>query len=151
MLRQKSYDYTVSTGIEFEPAARNETAGLVLYQNHENHLSIEIARQAGNSGECVLRVTEHVKGAKKIISEYPVISHDLIEIQLRASKQKAKVWIAENGKLDLVQDKIDLIPYTTEEAGGFVGCTIGMYATSNGVAAQNVNYADFLWFNYDNQ
>ena len=50
----------------------------------------------------------------------------------------------------MVQDKIDLIPYTTEEAGGFVGCTIGMYASSNGTAVQNVNYADFLWFNYDN-
>lgn len=149
-VRQKSYDYTVSTGIEFEPAARNETAGLVLYQNHENHLSIEIARPAGNFDERVLRVTEYIKGEKKIISEYPVISHDLIEIQLRASKQKAQVWIVENGKLDLVQDKIDLIPYTTEEAGGFVGCTIGMYASSNGTAVQNVNYADFLWFNYDN-
>ena len=33
--------------------------------------------------------------------------------------------------------KIDLLPYTTEEAGGFVGCTIGVYTSSNGTATDN--------------
>ena len=37
-----------------------------------------------------------------------------------------------------------LLPYTTEEAGGFVGCTIGMYASANG--QDSSNYADFAWF-----
>ncbi|MEF2849056.1 MAG: hypothetical protein U0O38_01860, partial [Agathobacter rectalis] len=31
----------------------------------------------------------------------------------------------------------------TEEAGGFVGCTVGMYASSNG--SNSDNYADFSY------
>lgn len=39
--------------------------------------------------------------------------------------------------------KISLLPYTTEEAGGFVGCTVGMYASSNG--SNSDNYAEFSY------
>ena len=87
----------------------------------------------------------------EILAEYPVESKDLVEIQLRASNQQAQVWMVDNGALTLVQDRIDLLPYTTEEAGGFVGCTIGMYASSNKVSMETMNYADFAWFHYDNQ
>ena len=44
----------------------------------------------------------------------------------------------------LIAEDISLLPYTTEEAGGFVGCTIGMYASANG--QDSSNYADFAWF-----
>lgn len=150
-LRQKSYDFSVSTGIEFYPKSKNETAGLVLYQNHENHLRMEIVERTEISNERMLRVTSYVHGKIKILAEYPIKSKDLVEILLRASEQKAQVWMVENGKMTLVQHNIDLLPYTTEEAGGFVGCTIGMYATSNGNTLENRNYADFVWFHYDNE
>lgn len=35
------------TGVFFVPENEKETAGLVLYQNHENHLRMEIAKKAG--------------------------------------------------------------------------------------------------------
>ena len=49
---------------------------------------------------------------------------------------------AGEGYVMAAQD-IDLLPYTTEEAGGFVGCTVGMYASSNGTSSSN--HADFGW------
>ena len=150
-VRQKSYDFAVSAGVEFYPKSKNEAAGLVLYQNHENHLRMELVERTEASKERMLRVTACVKGKVEILAEYPVESKDLVEIQLRASNQQAQVWMVDNGALTLVQDRIDLLPYTTEEAGGFVGCTIGMYATSNKVSMETMNYADFVWFHYDNQ
>ena len=150
-VRQKSYDFAVSAGVEFYPKSKNEAAGLVLYQNHENHLRMELVERTEASKERMLRVTACVKGKVEILAEYPVESKDLVEIQLRASNQQAQVWMVDNGALTLVQDRIDLLPYTTEEAGGFVGCTIGMYATSNKVSMETMNYADFAWFHYDNQ
>ena len=39
---------------------------------------------------------------------------------------------------------VDALAYTTEEAGGFVGCTIGMYASSHGTDSKN--YADYVSF-----
>ena len=141
----------VSAGVEFMPQSPNEAAGLVLYQNNQNHLRMEIVKSTEDSDKRVLRLTACVHEKNQIITEYQIESQDLVEIQLRASKQQAQVWLVENGKYQLVQDKIDLLPYTTEEAGGFVGCTIGMYATSNGIISEKMNYADFVWFHYDNQ
>ena len=46
-LRQKSYRFEAETGVFFVPENEKETAGLVLYQNHENHLRMEIAKKAG--------------------------------------------------------------------------------------------------------
>ena len=45
----------------------------------------------------------------------------------------------------VLEKDIDLLPYTYEEAGGFVGCTIGMYTSSNG--AESGNHCDFAWLN----
>lgn len=45
-----------------------------------------------------------------------------------------------DGREMLIAEDISLLPYTTEEAGGFVGCTIGMYASANG--QDSSNYAD---------
>ncbi len=49
-----------------------------------------------------------------------------------------------DGRERLITDDMSLLPYSTEEAGGFVGCTIGMYASANG--QDSSNYADFAWF-----
>ena len=44
-LRQKSYRFEAETGVFFVPENEKETAGLVLYQNYENHLRMEIAKK----------------------------------------------------------------------------------------------------------
>ena len=44
----KAASYSIAeTGVFFVPENEKETAGLVLYQNHENHLRMEIAKKAG--------------------------------------------------------------------------------------------------------
>mgnify|MGYP002574194247 CR=1 FL=1 len=57
--------------------------------------------------------------------------------------QCARVWISEGKGYVSVAENLDLLAYTTEEAGGFVGCTVGVYASSNG--SDSTNYADFEW------
>ncbi len=143
-VRQKTHSFTAACGVEFHPQNEKETAGIVLFQNHENHLRIEIVR-CGQ--ERRIRVSAHVKGEDSAISETPFAS-DLVTIRLQAKDQKARVWVSESGPLVMVAEEIDLLPYTTEEAGGFVGCTIGMYAASNG--GDNENHADFAWFSCSN-
>jgi alpha-N-arabinofuranosidase len=143
-VRQKTHSFTAGCGVEFHPQNEKETAGIVLFQNHENHLRIEIVR-CGQ--ERRIRVSTHVRGEDSVISETPFAS-DLVTIRLQAKDQKARVWVSESGALVPVAEEIDLLPYTTEEAGGFVGCTIGMYAAANG--GDNENYADFAWFSCSN-
>ena len=63
---------------------------------------------------------------------------------MHCDRQKARIWLFRDCRERLIAEDISLLPYTTEEAGGFVGCTIGMYASANG--QDSSNYADFAWF-----
>ena len=65
------------------------------------------------------------------------------EIEIKAKNQCASVWLIRDNNYILVKDDVDLLPYTTEEAGGFVGCTVGMYTSSNG--EESSNNCDFSW------
>lgn len=148
-VRQKSYRFQVETGIEFMPANENETAGLTLYQNNENHLRMEIMLK---NGKRVFAVTSCIHGKEKVVAETPMDelsdatlrNEAMLEIRMQCCDQKARVWIGNNKKNVLVTEELSLLPYTTEEAGGFVGCTVGMYASSNG--KESKNHADFAWF-----
>ena len=64
-------------------------------------------------------------------------------------EQEASIWIGTAEKSVKVAEKISLLPYTTEEAGGFVGCTVGMYASSNG--SNSDNYAEFSYISSPNK
>lgn len=141
-LRQKSYRFEVETGIEFEPKAENETAGVILYQNHENHLKFEIKQVEGKK---VFEVNSYIHGEETKLSIVDISKwQGILKIIIQCHDQEARVWIGKEKNLKPVAEKIPLTAYTTEEAGGFVGCTVGMYASSNG--KQSENYADFGWF-----
>ena len=138
-LRQKDYSFKANVGVDFKPANENECGGLMLYQNHANHLVLEIVLE---NGKRVLRTRKVVKGEEEITS-FIEVKEDLAVIELRAKAQKADAYLVENGDYKLLETGIDLLPYTTEEAGGFVGCTIGMYTSSNG--RHSDNHCDFAW------
>ena len=126
--RQKGYCFQVSTGMEFAPETLQEEAGLVLYQNRKNHLRFTV-----------------IKEIDTILAQKELEGTGLLELRLKGRNQQAELYIKEAGKsLEQIGETVSLIPYTTEEAGGFVGCTMGMYASANG--ADSDNYADFSWF-----
>ena len=89
---------------------------------------------------------ECIKGTETKAAEVllPGETEQLLKIRLQCHDQTAKVWIASENGWECAAEEISLLPYTTEEAGGFVGCTIGMYASSNGMESKN--HADFAWF-----
>ena len=141
-IRQKDYSFKVSAGVEFNPEKDSECGGIVLFQNNLNNISMVITK----SGEGrKLEVKEWVKGSLAEKSSVDINKDGLIEIELRAKNQVGEVWLCQNGKYTLVKKNISLLPYTTEEALGFVGCTIGMYTSSNG--DESSNHCDFSWLN----
>lgn len=160
-VRQSSYDCTVRCRMEFCPQSEHETAGLVLYQNHENHLRIELGIEpgigngidTGGSDICgnasrALCVTEHICGIDHVAAVYPLQTDGAVELMLTLHDQKGAVSVTEDGVQIHVAQDLDLMPYTTEAAGGFVGCTIGMYASGHGTDCDN--HADIAWFTYKN-
>ena len=77
------------------------------------------------------------------IETYGSFAITVSKIEIKAENQRASVWLIRDNNYILVKDDVDLIPYTTEEAGGFVGCTVGMYTSSNG--EESNNNCDFSW------
>ena len=138
-LRQKDYAFKVNTRVEFNPTNENECGGLVLFQNHANHLSVEIVMR---EGALKLQVRTVIKGEENVIAS-TLLHNPSAEIEIKAKNQSASVWLIRGNNYILVKDDVDLLPYTTEEAGGFVGCTVGMYTSSNG--EESKNNCDFSW------
>ena len=89
--------------------------------------------EIGKKGADVcFRVSAYVHAREEVIREVLLKEEqELWEILIRGEEQSAG-------------DKVSLLAYTTEEAGGFVGCTIGMYASSHGTDSKN--YADYVSF-----
>ncbi len=93
-------------------------------------------------GKRVLQVRKTVKEKEEVTASREV-EGEVITMELQVKNQKASAWLISENKHILIEDNIDLLPYTTEEAGGFVGCTVGMYTSSNG--KESKNHCDFSW------
>jgi alpha-N-arabinofuranosidase len=105
---------------------------------------MEITKRGNGRSFCV---TANIHGTKQIIAETGLEPFGLVEINIRANSQQADIWITEGDIRTQVVKEVDLLPYTTERAGGFVGCTMGMYASSNG--EESANHGDFAWLLYE--
>ena len=83
-----------------------------------------------------------------LLAEEEINAKGMLELYLKAAGQRAEFFVRdEEGKvLKLIKD-VSLLPYSTEEAGGFVGCTLGVYASSNGEMSDR--FADVAWISYE--
>ena len=137
-IRQKSYSFEVSCGVDFTPKTKTCSAGLVLFQNHANHLRMEIVSESGTRFLCV---TSCEKEKDTLVSKTALNSEGLVEVRLRAKDQRADIWMKQKDISTCVAENVSLLAYTTEEAGGFVGCTVGMYSYDK----EEKSAADFAW------
>ena len=93
-------------------------------------------------------MTACIHGEERILTEKPVgEGRQFFKIRMHCDRQKARIWLFRDGREMLIAEDISLLPYTTEEAGGFVGCTLGVYASSNGEMSDR--FADVAWISYE--
>jgi len=142
-IRQKDYHYLVSTMMEFEPTHENESAGIAIVQSNEYHMRYEYTKK---NGKKVLQITECNNGKDILINEIQLNSNRLY-LKIVSRGQKLDFYYGTDGvNFELLEKDVSSINLSTEIADGFVGCTIGMYGSSNGKLTNN--YADFFWFEY---
>lgn len=141
--RQQHLRYEAYTELHFEPR-EGECAGLVLFQNDDNYLSFLYRCR---NGEKRLEVTLCNQGARQVLTSVGMDAAD-VELYLNGHDRSVDCSYAVGGVKRNMVCNIDTIALTTESAGGFVGNTIGMYASSNGNAAEDSNYAEFTRFVY---
>lgn len=120
-VRVEEYDFSLETVMDFIPKEGDE-AGLTYFYNAENYVTLSVCNMAG-------RIEKHVTAVKK--GEETILYKEACEAgecKLRMEGHQGKMNCFLDGQL--LTGEILLDAMTTEEAGGFVGCTMGVYAVA---------------------
>ena len=143
--RQLSFDFMAETLMSFEPKAENEQAGIAIYQSQSFNYQLLVGKEGDRS---TLSLVKTYKDEVETISK-TILDKSYSEIYLRISEtgQDLTFTYSFDGKVYLtLADHVDARMLSTDVAGGFVGNTIGLYATSNGKPSTTV--AAFDYFTY---
>jgi alpha-N-arabinofuranosidase len=147
--RQLSYHYQAILEMEFEQLNTYEEAGLSILQSNEYHM-LFVVKNKGNSSaqELVLQVIKCTNSKEQILVEKHL---DVMEscpnnlkIKVKGHGQRADFILLDKEYEIPILLNVDIHEMSTEVAGGFVGNTIGVYASSNGEVSNN--YMDILEF-----
>jgi alpha-N-arabinofuranosidase len=128
--RQQHKKFTATTQLEFSPAASNEIAGMTLYMSENYHYDFYLKK--GNI--LVLRYKlsrlEHIEKEVKVKNA---------TVQLRVVGNK-DIYIFsysdDGGKTFQTAGTVDMNFISRENAGGFSGVYIALYASGNGKRSQ---------------
>jgi len=148
--RQQHLVGSASVQLEFAPAAENEKAGMLVFQN-EKHFYY-ICKSMTNAAP----VIQLYKSTTDTIPGSPM--ELLVSRELEAgAKNKAMLfkinalgntysfsYAVEKDKWIMLRDSVDAMFLSTRIAGGFVGCMYALYTTSLGKSSGSTAFFD--WF-----
>ena len=133
-VRQQHHTFCAKTSVNVANLSGKEAAGLVLIQNNEYNVRVEANAEKINAILCE-------KGQDTILGSVAT-SGEWVNLAIKVEGLSAKV---------LVEDKVigetNVANLSTEVAGGFVGCCVGMYASADG--EESDKYACFESFSYE--
>ena len=137
-IRQQHHKFTVTTELSLKELTDEKKAGLVLLQSNEYHLKAELSHGKAEVILCQNSVDTCLNSANAEGVKATII--------LQVNDLKAMITVLVDEQEVLVVDDIDVRKLSTEVAGGFVGCTIGIYAVAN--QAQDQEAALFTKLSY---
>lgn len=153
--RQLGYNYEAVLEMEFNKLSDTEESGLVILQSNEYHILFRVKNNDNQTKEQIaLQVIkclnkEDTPLAEKLLTEANLIKEyksDIrnIKIKIKGHGQKADfILLTDEKEIPIISD-VDIHEMSTDVAGGFVGNTIGVYASSNG--RQSDNYVEIVHF-----
>ncbi|MFN2137960.1 MAG: glycoside hydrolase family 43 protein, partial [Candidatus Promineifilaceae bacterium] len=137
--RQQHKNFLAQTALAFTPQSSNECAGLVLLQNNDFHFRFIVTQE---DESFVLRLIRRTAGDEEILAQR-TFSSGLVHLRVAAHEQDYGFYAATSpAEWQPIAEAVDGRILSTPVAGGFVGCYIGMYASSNGQPSTNRAYFD---------
>lgn len=124
-LRQKSMYYRFAVEIDARLEA-NSTGGIVLLQNNLYYIQLRVEK---NQTDYQVLMESVLDGETTILGQQTVPSSSMTLI-FEGDGQQLTGKVLFDGDELVVADKVDAHYLSTEVAGGFVGCTLGVFATS---------------------
>lgn len=122
-IRQDSHLFEASCVFTGEELFEGAKAGLIYMQNNQYYLKFEYEGMHGNVILCIDGKEE------KIASEW--MPESPVTMMIRVSGVRASLFIGTGNEIRSIAEDIDIRALSTEVAGGFVGCTVGIYATDS--------------------
>lgn len=125
-IRQQHHYFAFRVSVAKENLTSGKRAGMALVQSNEYHLRVELAKITDK--KCEVRVIVCKQGEDQCIADREVdVAGKMASITITVDGLVAS--IAVEGQI--VSEQITVSDFSTEVAGGFVGCTVGMYAVAD--------------------
>ena len=124
-LTSRSFD--VETTVEFSPRSADDLAGLALVQNECNNYVL--GKTLNADGKVCAALVRCDRDGRRVVASDPV-ADGVVSFRAEGRDEKLKFFVREqDGEWRQIggEEKADVL--TTGTAGGFIGATIGMYAT----------------------
>ena len=125
-IANRSFDAEAT--LEFNPETASDFAGLALVQNEKSYAAIGLTK--GDDGRNIVMLIRHDKKGKRVLDTANIpVGEVSVKVEGRDEtlrfywRQKGGEWARLGG-----DECSDIL--TTQYAGGFVGATVGLYATS---------------------
>jgi alpha-N-arabinofuranosidase len=119
-IRQDCHNFEIGCTINTENLLRGASAGLIVFQNHKYNIRFEVSNWVGYV--LLTRDGEEIK------YETCPLGNIATTLIIRVIGLKAFFFIMTKQGPVLVAGNVDISDLSTEVAGGFVGCTVGIYA-----------------------
>lgn len=132
-LRQKHHHFMAKALLDVSNLSEDKRAGIAYVQNNLYNLRVEVN---GKMAEVILCE----KGTDRRVISMPLQGSNPLEVSLEVDGLSAAV-IIEGQK----SPEVDIRTLSTEAAGGFTGCTVGLYAVAD---TENTDCACFKRFSY---
>lgn len=145
-VRQQHFSFRFETSLEFEPAGTNEQAGIVIFQSDTFHYQCLLGTN-GSSPEITVIKTQDgtAETICKITPDGKAASGAPLKLRLEADGQDLSFSYSTDGiSYRTVADQLDGRILSTDAAGGFVGNTVGIYATANGMDSRTFAAFDYI-------
>ncbi len=143
--RQKHFSFRFETALSFSPSDENEQAGIAIFQSDAFNYQLLVGTDGSTT---VVSVVKTQRGeTETLIKKALPEKLSSLTLRLEADMQRLSFSYSPDGKeYTTLVDNADASILSTDVAGGFVGNTMGVYATANGNESET--FADFDYVEY---
>ncbi len=143
--RQQHINCTITAKMEFVPQNGSECAGIALLQRDTHHIRCTVT--LGQGGNPIVKLVRRDGGEDTLVKKAAIVG-ERIEFKVEVVGQAYAFFVRDNTEpWQPLGEPVDGRVLSTPVAGGFTGAYMGMYASSNGQASENV--ADFDYFSVE--
>ncbi|HEX3021985.1 MAG TPA: family 43 glycosylhydrolase [Lachnospiraceae bacterium] len=147
--RQRGYHYEAKLELGIQSLEENEETGLVILQSNEYHVLFRVKPSDSMDNELVVQVVKCLGGIDHILCETAYKKSEITDetrltLVMNGHGQQADFTLMKEMEQNTLLTNVPIHEMSIEVAGGFVGNTIGVYASSCGKESENkVNIYQF--------